>query len=54
MVMKEILRLKSKSVVLYLFPVAAVKMAITGWLKITDIHPFTVLKARILKSVSRG
>lgn len=52
--MKEILRLKSKSVVLYLFPVAAVKMAITGWLKITEIHPFTVLKARSLKSVSRG
>lgn len=51
---KEIRRLKSKSVVLYLFPVAAVKMTTTGWLKITEIYPFTVLRARILRSVSQG
>lgn len=52
MIMKKLL--KSKTVALYLFPVAAVKIATTGWLRTTEMYPPTVLEARSLKSVSLG
>lgn len=51
MIMKK---LKSKTVALYLFPVAAVKIATTGWFRTTEMYPLTVLEARSLKSVSLG